>query len=117
MGKYLQRMRRDAAARAHMVGRNAYRCDKCGKYTVTVDMAEGTTPARLGCRATEGCKGFGQSLGYPEPWPSGVPRVPTHEWYRPDDATLARLRRERSDLAEHVDAGGLLIRARRKVIA
>lgn len=117
MGKYTQRMRRQIAERAQMSGRNAYRCDRCHGYTVTLDVDRGTTPARLGCRATEGCAGHAVSLGYPAEWPAGVPTAPRWEWYRPDAAACDRIRAADPGMWQHVEAGGLLIRPRRKVHA
>lgn len=96
-----------------MPGRNAYCCKTCGAHTVTVDVDEGHTPPTLGCRVTPGCKGYGLSLDYPTQWPTDVPTVPTHEWYKPDTAQLDRLQRQRGPLWEHVHRGGLLLRRRR----
>jgi hypothetical protein len=109
-------MRRAIADRAQMDGRDAYRCDKCGRYTVTVAVDKGATPDRLGCRTTSGCDGYGVSLGMPHPWPEGVPTEPRWEWYRPDAAALDRLRRAGGATWAHVEAGGLLIRRKGKAI-
>jgi hypothetical protein len=89
---------------------NAYRCDDCGRYTVTIDRDEGVTPMFLGCRAdgTEdyACGGRAVSLGYPKgPRPSWA--VPAWEWYKPDAAELARMSPEMRD---HVQRGGLALR-------
>jgi hypothetical protein len=100
-----------------MDGRDAYRCDKCQRYTVTLAVDAGDTPDRLGCRATPGCRGYGVSIGYPDPWPEGVPTVPEWEWYRPDAAALDRIHKAGGDTWAHVEAGGLLIRRRGKAIA
>lgn len=123
MGSYARRVRQDAAARreiAHQPGAldaerlNAYRCPTCGKFTVTADVDDGTTPATLGCRATPGCTGMAYSLGYPDAdrWPAAVPRTPGWEWYAPDAAAMQRVRHQGGAMWAHVSAGGLMIRRR-----
>ena len=88
---------------------NAYRCDDCGRYTVTIDRDEGVTPMFLGCRAdgTEGgCKGRAVSLGYPKgPRPSWA--VPAWEWYKPGPIEMRGMSPEMRD---HVQRGGLALR-------
>jgi hypothetical protein len=85
--------------------RNIYTCDACFGHIVTVDLVEGVTPFMISCRATEGCKGTMQSSMY---------RVfdqrmkPSHEWYKPDATELETLK---PGTREHVEKGGLLIRA------
>ena len=78
--------------------KNAYECDGCGSYIVTVDREPGVTPFMVSCG---NCGEFAKSKFY---------RVqaylePTHEWYRPE--SLAFLQDwER----HHVENGGLLLR-------
>ncbi|RIV87472.1 hypothetical protein [Aurantiacibacter zhengii] len=78
--------------------KNAYQCDDCASFIVTVDREPGVTPFMVGCG---NCDAMAKSKFY---------RVagwmePTHEWYRPD--TLDGLS-EWS--AEHVKKGGLMLR-------
>lgn len=91
---------------------NVYVCEKCGRYTVTVDVDEGVTPFLLGCRAagSEGvCKGLAQSQFYPKgPRPPHIP-APAWEWYKPD---AAELERSTPDMREHAEKGGLFLRKR-----
>lgn len=117
--------------------RNAYVCDDCGRFIVTVDRHEGVTPMFLACRALgepntpmNPCKGRSVSSMYrldmlhgrllnmkgPEAGfrqrleliSNGWPE-PTWEWYRPSRAAA---RRESPAVREHVDKGGLLLRPR-----
>lgn len=86
--------------------RNAYQCKACAGYTVTVHADAGTTPMFLDCRASADCPGMMVSGMYaPVPPELGEP---TYEWYAPDRAELSRLPREQAD---HVNRGGLLLRA------
>lgn len=78
--------------------KNAYECEDCGSYIVTVDREPGVTPFMVGCG---NCGAMAKSKFY---------RVqaylePTHEWYRPE--TLAGLK---GGVREHVENGGLLLR-------
>lgn len=78
--------------------KNAYECEKCGSYIVTVDREPGVTPFMVSCG---NCGAFAKSKFY---------RVqaylePTHEWYRPD--SLNGLERW---ALHHVENGGLLLR-------
>ena len=82
---------------------NSYRCDTCGKDTVTIDRDEGVTPFILGCRVTAGCSGMGTSAMYKP----GEKRRPTHEWFSPNEQERKRLSR---GMLEHVIRGGLDIR-------
>lgn len=86
---------------------NAYVCDQCGRYTVTIDRDEGVTPMFLACRATPECTGRAVSLGYPEGTVPDHIGAPAFEWYRPAERELRDL-----DAAtfEHVARGGLLLR-------
>lgn len=93
------------------VGReNAYQCDICHGYTVTIDREPGSTPMYIGCRAdgTErGCTGRSVSFGYPNgPRPPHIP-APAWEWVRP---TVDDLRDLDLETLAHVDNGGLLLR-------
>lgn len=100
--------------------KNAYYCEECGGYVVTIDRDEGVTPMFLACRVKgeptdprNDCKGTSRSMMYPpEPWPedhfaleNGAP--PTWEWYSPDTDEANALNR---DTFEHVQKGGLLLR-------
>lgn len=94
--------------------KNAYHCEVCLQYIVTVNLAEGVTPMFLSCRATDGCKGRMTSCMYPpEPWPKkdgfdvAIPQEPTHVWYRPVSPEYDDLNRETKI---HVRKGGLLLR-------
>lgn len=92
---------------------NVYTCRICSGRTVTVDVDEGVTPFMLGCRASgqEGdCTGTAESAMYrvPEDAPPA-----DWEWYRPDDAELARIKKRSRSLFEHVQHGGLVLRPRR----
>lgn len=93
--------------------KNAYYCDLCKQYTITIDVDEGVTPMFLGCRATEGCKGRATSMMYPaEPWPDSVPTEPMFEWFKPvlTAGQLKRHRREFDPFVDHVQRGGLDLR-------
>ena len=96
---------------------NAYYCETCERYVVTVDRDEGVTPMMLACRADgdptapgfDGCKGTSRSMGYPkQPWPTEAPDpVPTWEWFTPEGEDYLAL----SDaMRDHVDRGGLDLR-------
>lgn len=104
--------------------KNAYYCETCIRYTVTIDRDEGVTPMFLACRASghepddpaNPCKGQSTSMMYPaEPWPSDHPDLadgapPTWEWYAPDSAERKRLPRDAQGMLDHVERGGLLLR-------
>jgi hypothetical protein len=104
-----------------MARKNAYYCDACRGYVVTVDRDEGVTPMFLACRvkgeptdARNRCKGQMVSMMYPpEPWPekdgygAQIPTTPTWEWYSPDADERAALDDATS---AHVEKGGLLLR-------
>lgn len=101
--------------------KNAYYCEACGGYIVTVDRDEGVTPMFLACRVKgeptdprNDCKGTSQSMMYPaEPWPETddyghqIPTAPTWEWYTPGADEANVLNRE---TFEHIQKGGLLLR-------
>jgi hypothetical protein len=105
--------------------KNAYYCEDCHGYVVTIDRHEGVTPMFLACRVKgeptdpgNDCTGTSRSMMYPAPpWPEKdgfghpIPTEPTWEWYSPDAAERKRLRRkDPSILTDHVDRGGLLLR-------
>lgn len=102
--------------------RNAYYCNECRGYIVTIDLDEGVTPMFLACRVAgeaghaNPCQGTMQSMMYPQPpWPetdgygTPIPTEPTWEWYSPDRNEYRRLDMQ---VKEHVDLGGLLLRER-----
>jgi hypothetical protein len=92
---------------------NVYTCNRCGGFTVTVDLEEGTTPFMIDCRASgeQGdCEGDAHSAFYPKkPWPDHVPSTPAWEWYRPKGPEVRKLNKA---MREHFQNGGLLIRKR-----
>src|SRR3954452_18392660 len=110
--------------------KNAYFCDTCNHYIVTIDVDEGVTPMFLACRylgdprdPKNTCEGTSHSMMYPEePWPEfdpagrPIPTTPTWEWYKPDRDEMILLRREAKrtmvtrEIVDHVDKGGLLLR-------
>lgn len=94
--------------------RNAYYCEECKLYIVTIDADKGVTPMFLRCRATEGCTGTMHSMMYPaDPWPPidghgvEIPTEPTYEWFKP---TLKQARRHGVGMMDHVRRGGLELR-------
>ena len=83
--------------------RNIYACSACKHKFVTIDLVEGTTPFMLRCLH---CKdSSAQSSCYKVP----QDLLPTHEWYKPDEAEYAKLDSD-PNTKEHVDMGGLLVR-------
>ena len=79
--------------------KNAYECEACGAYIVTVDCHPGVTPFMTRCGL---CHGIAQSKMYrAADW-----LEPTHEWYRPD--TLEGIPEQAHD---HLSNGGLILRA------
>lgn len=101
---------------------NAYYCDTCRRYVVTVDRDEGATPMFLACRADgdptdegfTGCTGLSQSMGYPalNVWP--IDPTPTWEWYKPGAAEHVTFG---ESMREHLNAGGLALRQIAQVVA
>jgi hypothetical protein len=91
---------------------NVYTCEKCARFTVTVDVDEGVTPFMLKCRASgkEGdCDGTAYSACYPtNPRPSWMP-APAWEWFKPTGSEYNKLSEA---MKRHVDKGGLDIRHR-----
>lgn len=92
--------------------KNCYWCAKCRRYTVTIDREKGTTPFSIRCRATPNCNALADSQCYPpEPWPKDHPDLvapPRWEWIKPEGDALAELS---ASMREHVDRGGLVLRA------
>ncbi len=88
---------------------NVYRCDVCGKGTVTKNRDDGTTPFMISCRATPGCKGSMQSSMY------RVDQTLTPDliWINPTPQELSNFLKKQSPrfhraIREHVAMGGLL---------
>lgn len=95
---------------------NAYYCEECRGYIVTIDRDEGVTPMFLSCRVKgepdapgNDCKGRMRSMMYPPlegtPWP--IDPTPGWEWYMPDQAELVAM--DRSSFEYH-NKGGLALR-------
>lgn len=88
--------------------RNAYCCEKCHGQIVTVNLADGTTPFMIKCRANwpSECDGMAQSQFYnidqttPATW----------GWHRPDAEETQRLESLHPGMAQHVQSGGLVLR-------
>lgn len=78
--------------------KNAYQCEECASWIVTIDREQGVTPFMVGCGE---CGAMAQSKMYRV---SGS-MEPTHEWFRPE--TLDGLSQWTAD---HVRKGGLLLR-------
>lgn len=81
--------------------KNIYTCEVCGHHIVTVDKDEGVTPFMISCVSSR-CSGMMQSSVY---------RVnqnmrPSYEWFTPE-STIGLA----PGLLDHVQRGGLLIRA------
>lgn len=103
--------------------RNAYLCDSCGRFIITVERHRGVTPMFLRCRATDGCDGLASSCMYRldmlamrlgQQHSDEAPRVlrdgwsePTWEWYRP---SARAARRQGPAGFEHYQKGGLWLR-------
>lgn len=78
---------------------NQYTCNVCGETITTVNLDEGTTPAMLACRVTEGCRGNMHSAYYMVD--QGL--LADYEWYKPKKLP-------KGDMRQHVQMGGLLLR-------
>ena len=92
---------------------NVYVCQKCGRFTVTLDIHEGVTPFMIRCRASgrEGdCNGEAFSSFYPKtrPIPSHIP-PPAWEWFSPRGSEYHKLNEA---MQHHVAQGGLDLRRR-----
>lgn len=93
---------------------NHYKCEHCGAYTISKDLADGVTPFLISCKATQHCHGMAASTFYRGPQ---VPEQQPHiVWYRPTpeelDAELAKYDKDytRNEVYDHVNNGGLLMR-------
>jgi hypothetical protein len=92
---------------------NVYDCPK-GHKTVTVDRAKGVTPFLIECPQCPppvSLDDLAQSRCYNVP-PSYA-AIASHEWYRPEAEEIETLSRGRR---EHVENGGLLLRAIKPVV-
>lgn len=78
--------------------KNAYQCEECASWIVTIDREQGVTPFMVGCGK---CGAMAQSKMYRV----SCSMEPTHEWFRPE--TLEGLSQWSAD---HVRNGGLLLR-------
>lgn len=78
--------------------KNAYECESCGSYIITVDREPGVTPFMVSCG---NCKAMAKSKFYRVV----DSLIPTHEWFRPE--TIDGLTQWSAD---HVGNGGLLLR-------
>lgn len=76
-----------------------------GHETVTIDRDDGTTPMMIACRH-EGCDKTAKSRFYRV----NQSLVPTHEWYKPTERYIRKLKRGNSPLYDHCVNGGLLLR-------
>lgn len=113
----------------HRDEKNAYYCEACKGYIVTINKDDGVTPFMIGCRVlgepddpANTCKGMMKSMFYPkEPWPekdgfgNEIPTEPTHEWYKPTSGELNQMgltmeSHRFAAFVEHVNKGGLDIR-------
>lgn len=90
---------------------NGWYCSNCGQVTVVVHVDAGVTPMFLACRATPGCAGVGQSLGYPHDTPSNeVLATVAHEWAVPSRSQMKAWKRAGDPMYDHVARGGLVLR-------
>ena len=98
--------------------KNAYYCETCAGYIVTIDRDDGVTPMFLACRAPritgDKCPGTMRSMMYPEePWPEkdgfgkAIPTEPTWEWFKP---SFKNARRKGPGFLDHALMGGLELR-------
>lgn len=78
--------------------KNAYECEGCASYIVTIDRDPGVTPFIIKCEicGQDAQSKFYRVQGYLEP---------THEWYRPDNLDGIDPK-----LFEHLGKGGLILR-------
>jgi hypothetical protein len=107
---------------------NHYHCGSCGKYFVTVQVDEGSTPSTLSCMM--GCNDQQPKLGGSEGWRPIVmlsafnraphlwhphcPRKAHAEWYKPKGIELAQIKKKAPGLAKHIIDGGLILRKAHK---
>lgn len=85
--------------------KNKYTCQECKRYVVTIDVDEGVTPFMMGCPFID-CVGMMHSSFYNV----DVDDEPSFEWYKPDEAEIAKLE---SNTRDHVERGGLLRRKKK----
>lgn len=110
MGSHVTRKERSRLANPPHPRINVYICQRCGTYTVTVDVDKGVTPFMIGCQnGTTDCTGDAYSQMYPSgPKPAWIPE-PQWEWYKPTGEAYDKLSLA---MKEHIDNGGLNIRRR-----
>jgi len=104
---------------------NAYICEKCGKVTYSVDVAEGTTPMRIPCIASDSkviqlvgggkasaCSGHMMSAWY-SVFPEDVDlKEVAYEWRSPSLEVYKQMKKSNSPVADHVAKGGLVLHKR-----
>ena len=83
--------------------RNGYQCGQCKEIIYTRNKVPGVTPEYINCD----CGGTACSLWYRVPQAG----VADYEWYRPTDEEYKNLTESQKD---HVQDGGLLLRARKE---
>lgn len=92
---------------------NGYKCERCGRVIITIDIHRGVTPFTLACRVGSKCRGTMKSNMYPG---DGAPPPVEYQqryadrvwhWYRPNQSDLMSCD---SNTREHVMRGGLLLR-------
>jgi hypothetical protein len=95
-----------------LVGRkNGYSCQSCPARFVTIDVDEGVTPFMVSHAKFELgtlCTGMCHSHFYKIP----QDLEPTHEWYLLDMPTARKRYRREPAMVDHIERGGLLLRAR-----
>ncbi len=87
--------------------KNIYKCDKCGRQVVTIDLVMGTTPFMVPCSVfgDGGCSvGMAVSQLYPL---EAQEQVAAFEWYKPEAGEMLR---QSPQMREHIRKGGLLLR-------
>lgn len=77
---------------------NAYQCERCDSYAVTIDREPGVTPFITMCG---NCGGNAQSAMYRV----GSHHLPTHEWVRPKPIEGLN-----AGTIDHIRNGGLIMR-------
>lgn len=77
---------------------NAYECQECASYIVTIDREIGITPFMVKC-------GNCEAMALSKMYRVSEALTPTHEWYRPE--TIDGLARWS---IKHVEQGGLMLR-------
>lgn len=87
---------------------NAWYCSTCQRATWAIHVDAGVTPFMLGCRRTKGCTGMAKSMMYPDKPLDQRAVLIAWEWYKP---TARQLRRMDAATRDHVERGGLVLRA------